>query len=157
MRNTYTHMFFNLGCFHRGEQLVSHIISQTDPLVIYSACFPSDIQDFNTRLVSMLSLLQSCPDANRHTFLYLMHHLQRSEYDNTARISFSINTPKKENRVDPIYSYLFSPESLRNRTRIRCLHSTWPQCLVQASYALLRPRWAKTAPLSISPRRWWCR
>ncbi|XP_040887801.1 active breakpoint cluster region-related protein [Toxotes jaculatrix] len=36
-----------------------------------------DIQDMDSRLVSMLTLLQSCPDANRHTFLYLMHHLQR--------------------------------------------------------------------------------
>lgn len=25
----------------------------------------------------MLSLLRSCPHANQHTFLYLMHHLQR--------------------------------------------------------------------------------
>ncbi|XP_018551974.1 active breakpoint cluster region-related protein isoform X1 [Lates calcarifer] len=36
-----------------------------------------DIQDMDSRLVSMLSLLQSCPDANRHTFLYLIRHLQR--------------------------------------------------------------------------------
>ncbi|XP_054457352.1 active breakpoint cluster region-related protein isoform X2 [Anoplopoma fimbria] len=36
-----------------------------------------DIQDMNSRLVSMLSLLQSCPEPNRHTFLYLLHHLQR--------------------------------------------------------------------------------
>ncbi|XP_039996245.1 active breakpoint cluster region-related protein isoform X3 [Xiphias gladius] len=36
-----------------------------------------DIQDIDSRLVSMLSLLQSCPDANRHTFLYLLRHLQR--------------------------------------------------------------------------------
>ncbi|XP_041821379.1 breakpoint cluster region protein isoform X2 [Chelmon rostratus] len=36
-----------------------------------------DIQDTNSRLVSMLSLLHSCPDPNRHTFLYLLHHLQR--------------------------------------------------------------------------------
>uniref|UniRef100_A0A3P9D496 Si:dkey-33c9.6 n=1 Tax=Maylandia zebra TaxID=106582 RepID=A0A3P9D496_9CICH len=36
-----------------------------------------DIQEQNPRLVSMLSLLQSCPDANRHTFLYLLYHLQR--------------------------------------------------------------------------------
>ncbi|XP_017165759.1 active breakpoint cluster region-related protein isoform X3 [Poecilia reticulata] len=36
-----------------------------------------DIQDMNSRLVSMLSLLQSSPDVNRNTFLYLMHHLQR--------------------------------------------------------------------------------
>ncbi|XP_027894704.1 active breakpoint cluster region-related protein isoform X2 [Xiphophorus couchianus] len=36
-----------------------------------------DIQDMNSRLVSMLSLLQSCPDVNRNTFLYLIHHLQR--------------------------------------------------------------------------------
>ncbi|MED6269584.1 hypothetical protein CHARACLAT_000927 [Characodon lateralis] len=36
-----------------------------------------DIQDLNSRLVSMLSLLQSCPEVNRNTFLYLVHHLQR--------------------------------------------------------------------------------
>ncbi|XP_053272508.1 active breakpoint cluster region-related protein isoform X1 [Pleuronectes platessa] len=36
-----------------------------------------EIQDMNTRLVSMLSLLQSCPETKRCTFLYLMHHLQR--------------------------------------------------------------------------------
>ncbi|KAK9524773.1 hypothetical protein VZT92_017141 [Zoarces viviparus] len=36
-----------------------------------------EIQDMNCRLVSMLSLLQSCPEPNRHTFLYLLHHLQR--------------------------------------------------------------------------------
>lgn len=36
-----------------------------------------DIQDINSRLVSMLSLLHSCPEPNRHTFLYLLHHLQR--------------------------------------------------------------------------------
>ncbi|XP_061565520.1 active breakpoint cluster region-related protein isoform X2 [Cololabis saira] len=36
-----------------------------------------DIQDSDSRLVSMLSLLQSCPDTNRHTVLYLLHHLQR--------------------------------------------------------------------------------
>uniref|UniRef100_A0A096LRS6 Si:dkey-33c9.6 n=1 Tax=Poecilia formosa TaxID=48698 RepID=A0A096LRS6_POEFO len=35
-----------------------------------------DIQDMNSRLVSMLSLLQSSPDVSRNTFLYLMHHLQ---------------------------------------------------------------------------------
>ncbi|KAM9827732.1 active breakpoint cluster region-related protein [Neosynchiropus ocellatus] len=28
-------------------------------------------------LESMLSLLQSCPEPNRHTFLFLLHHLQR--------------------------------------------------------------------------------
>ncbi|XP_072232517.1 active breakpoint cluster region-related protein [Leuresthes tenuis] len=36
-----------------------------------------DIQDTNSRLDSMLSLLQSCPDVNHHTFFYLLHHLQR--------------------------------------------------------------------------------
>lgn len=46
------------------------------------ADFHVDIQEQNPRLVSMLSLLQSCPDANRHTFLYLLHHLQR--YESTA-------------------------------------------------------------------------
>ncbi|XP_051799992.1 active breakpoint cluster region-related protein isoform X2 [Acanthochromis polyacanthus] len=47
-----------------------------------------DIQDLNSRLVSMLSLLQSCPDANRHTFLYLLHHLQRvSERQDVNKMS----------------------------------------------------------------------
>ncbi|XP_023276579.1 active breakpoint cluster region-related protein-like isoform X3 [Seriola lalandi dorsalis] len=47
-----------------------------------------DIQDINSRLVSMLSLLQSCPEANRHTFLYLMHHLQRvSEKQDVNKMS----------------------------------------------------------------------
>ncbi|XP_034712487.1 active breakpoint cluster region-related protein isoform X4 [Etheostoma cragini] len=47
-----------------------------------------DIQDINSRLVSMLSLLHSCPDPNRHTFLYLMHHLQRvSEKQDVNRMS----------------------------------------------------------------------
>uniref|UniRef100_A0A1A8EV15 Breakpoint cluster region n=2 Tax=Nothobranchius korthausae TaxID=1143690 RepID=A0A1A8EV15_9TELE len=36
-----------------------------------------DIQDLNTRLVSMLSLLKSCPEVKRHTFLFLLRHLQR--------------------------------------------------------------------------------
>ncbi|CAJ1086164.1 active breakpoint cluster region-related protein-like [Xyrichtys novacula] len=36
-----------------------------------------DIADMNSRLIPMMSLLQSCPDTNRHTFLYLLHHLQR--------------------------------------------------------------------------------
>ncbi|KAA8579092.1 hypothetical protein FQN60_007212 [Etheostoma spectabile] len=47
-----------------------------------------DIQDINSRLVSMLSLLHSCPDPNRHTFLYLLHHLQRvSEKQDVNRMS----------------------------------------------------------------------
>ncbi|XP_020484909.2 active breakpoint cluster region-related protein [Labrus bergylta] len=47
-----------------------------------------DIQDINSRLVSMLSLLQSCPDPNRHTFLYLLHHLQRvSDKQNVNKMS----------------------------------------------------------------------
>ncbi|XP_026174895.1 active breakpoint cluster region-related protein isoform X2 [Mastacembelus armatus] len=47
-----------------------------------------DIKDLNTRLVSMLSMLQSCPDANRHTFLYLIHHLQRiSKKEDTNKMS----------------------------------------------------------------------
>ncbi|XP_037615594.1 breakpoint cluster region protein isoform X1 [Sebastes umbrosus] len=47
-----------------------------------------DIQDMNSRLVSMLSLLHSCPDPNRHTFLYLLHHLQRvSEKEDVNRMS----------------------------------------------------------------------
>ncbi|KAG7243436.1 hypothetical protein INR49_011893 [Caranx melampygus] len=47
-----------------------------------------DIQDYNSKLVSLLSLLQSCPDPNRNTFLYLMHHLQRvSEKENINKMS----------------------------------------------------------------------
>ncbi|XP_028420237.1 active breakpoint cluster region-related protein isoform X5 [Perca flavescens] len=47
-----------------------------------------NIQDINSRLVSMLSLLHSCPDPNRHTFLYLLHHLQRvSEKQDVNRMS----------------------------------------------------------------------
>uniref|UniRef100_UPI0037E9886C active breakpoint cluster region-related protein n=1 Tax=Semicossyphus pulcher TaxID=241346 RepID=UPI0037E9886C len=47
-----------------------------------------DIQDMNSRLASMLSLLQSCPDSNRHTFLYLLHHLQRvSEKQDVNKMS----------------------------------------------------------------------
>ncbi|KAM7377269.1 hypothetical protein PAMA_013864 [Pampus argenteus] len=47
-----------------------------------------DIQDLNSRLASIMSLLQSCPDANRHTFLYLLHHLQRvSERQDVNKMS----------------------------------------------------------------------
>nr|XP_043877733.1 active breakpoint cluster region-related protein isoform X3 [Solea senegalensis] len=47
-----------------------------------------DIQDKPSRLVSMLSLLQSCPVTNRHTFIYLMHHLQRvSEKEDVNKMS----------------------------------------------------------------------
>ncbi|XP_028998885.1 active breakpoint cluster region-related protein [Betta splendens] len=47
-----------------------------------------DVPDSNSRLVSMLSLLQCCPDPNRHTFLYLMHHLQRvSERQDVNKMS----------------------------------------------------------------------
>nr|XP_020467023.1 active breakpoint cluster region-related protein-like [Monopterus albus] len=47
-----------------------------------------DIKDLDSRLSSMLSLLHSCPDANHHTFLYLMHHLQRiSERENINKMS----------------------------------------------------------------------
>ncbi|XP_047439708.1 breakpoint cluster region protein isoform X2 [Mugil cephalus] len=47
-----------------------------------------DIQDMSSRLASMLSLLQSCPEANRQTFLYLLHHLQRvSERQDVNKMS----------------------------------------------------------------------
>ncbi|KAL6118544.1 uncharacterized protein ACO6RY_03330 [Pungitius sinensis] len=55
--------------------------------------FPSlaqtlEIQDMDLRLVSMLSVLQACPQPNRHTFLYLLHHLQRvSEKQDVNRMS----------------------------------------------------------------------
>lgn len=34
----------------------------------------------------MLSVLHSCPDPNRHTFLYLMQHLQRLDKHHTPEI-----------------------------------------------------------------------
>ncbi|KAK2863099.1 hypothetical protein Q5P01_002632 [Channa striata] len=47
-----------------------------------------EIQDLNSRLVSMLSLLQTCPETNCQTFYYLMHHLRRiSEKQHTNRMS----------------------------------------------------------------------
>ncbi|XP_070786126.1 active breakpoint cluster region-related protein isoform X2 [Enoplosus armatus] len=47
-----------------------------------------DIQDMNSQLASMLSLLHSCPDPNRHTCLYLLHHLQRvSEKEDINKMS----------------------------------------------------------------------
>lgn len=35
------------------------------------------INDQHKQLSSLLSMLQSCPDANRNTFLFLLHHLRR--------------------------------------------------------------------------------
>ncbi|XP_029942761.1 breakpoint cluster region protein isoform X2 [Salarias fasciatus] len=47
-----------------------------------------EIQDLDSRLASMLSLLQSCPDANRHSFLYLLQHLRRvSERQHVNKMS----------------------------------------------------------------------
>nr|XP_019950927.1 PREDICTED: active breakpoint cluster region-related protein-like isoform X2 [Paralichthys olivaceus] len=61
-----------------------------------------DIQDMNARLVSMLSLLQSCPDTNRCTFLYLMHHLQR------------VSERQHINRMTPMnLATVFGPSLLR--------------------------------------------
>ncbi|KAG7464631.1 hypothetical protein MATL_G00167630 [Megalops atlanticus] len=36
-----------------------------------------DIPDMSSRLETMLTILQSCPDVNRNTFLFLLHHLKR--------------------------------------------------------------------------------
>ncbi|XP_059211105.1 active breakpoint cluster region-related protein [Centropristis striata] len=58
------------------------------PEMFQSLAKTLDIQDMNSRLVSMLSLLLSCPDPNRNTFLYLMHHLQRvSEKQDVNKMS----------------------------------------------------------------------
>uniref|UniRef100_H3BYX7 Si:dkey-33c9.6 n=1 Tax=Tetraodon nigroviridis TaxID=99883 RepID=H3BYX7_TETNG len=47
-----------------------------------------DIQEVETRLGSMVTILQSCPEPNRNTFLYLLHHLQRvSEKQATNKMS----------------------------------------------------------------------
>ncbi|KAJ8254782.1 hypothetical protein GJAV_G00197290 [Gymnothorax javanicus] len=35
------------------------------------------LPDMSTRMHTMFSILQSCPDVNRNTFLYLLHHLRR--------------------------------------------------------------------------------
>uniref|UniRef100_A0AAQ4PGT3 Si:dkey-33c9.6 n=1 Tax=Gasterosteus aculeatus aculeatus TaxID=481459 RepID=A0AAQ4PGT3_GASAC len=44
--------------------------------------------DMDLRLVSMLSVLESCPPPNRHTFLYLLHHLRRvSDKQDVNRMS----------------------------------------------------------------------
>lgn len=44
----------------------------------------ADIEEEETRLTALVSVLQSCPEPNRNTFLYLLHHLQRS--DNTTSL-----------------------------------------------------------------------
>nr|XP_023688253.1 active breakpoint cluster region-related protein-like [Paramormyrops kingsleyae] len=36
-----------------------------------------EIPDLRSRLDTMLTILQSCPDVNRNTFLFLLHHLKR--------------------------------------------------------------------------------
>uniref|UniRef100_A0A3Q3IH88 Uncharacterized protein n=1 Tax=Monopterus albus TaxID=43700 RepID=A0A3Q3IH88_MONAL len=46
---------------------------------------PTELFQSLTRV--LLSLLHSCPDANHHTFLYLMHHLQISERENINKMS----------------------------------------------------------------------
>lgn len=45
--------------------------------LISTFCPLVDIQDTNSRMMSLLAALYSCPDPNRHTFLYLLQHLQR--------------------------------------------------------------------------------
>ncbi|TNN58873.1 Active breakpoint cluster region-related protein [Liparis tanakae] len=47
------------------------------PKIFQSLAKTLEIQDGASRLASMLSLLQSCSEPNRHTLLYLLHHLQR--------------------------------------------------------------------------------
>lgn len=47
------------------------------PELFQSLARTLDINDQHTQLSSLLSVLQSCPDANRNTFLYLLHHLRR--------------------------------------------------------------------------------
>ncbi|TNM93808.1 hypothetical protein fugu_001984 [Takifugu bimaculatus] len=47
-----------------------------------------DIQEVQSRLPALVSVLQSCPEPNRHTFLYLLHHLQRvSEKQDSNKMS----------------------------------------------------------------------
>ncbi|KAJ8416637.1 hypothetical protein AAFF_G00325150 [Aldrovandia affinis] len=36
-----------------------------------------DIPDMSSRMQSMFTILQSCPDVNRNTFLFVLHHLKR--------------------------------------------------------------------------------
>nr|XP_046237451.1 active breakpoint cluster region-related protein isoform X2 [Scatophagus argus] len=61
-----------------------------------------DMQDVTSRFVSMLSLLHSCPDPNRHTFLYLLHHLQR------------VSEKQDVNKMSPLnLATVFGPSLLR--------------------------------------------
>lgn len=61
-----------------------------------------DIQDTDSRLVSLLSALYSCPDPNRHTFLYLLQHLQR------------VSEKELVNKMSPInLATVFGPSLLR--------------------------------------------
>ncbi|KAI9543337.1 hypothetical protein NQZ68_011986 [Dissostichus eleginoides] len=47
-----------------------------------------EIQDVDSRLVSMFSVLHSCPAPNRNTFLFVLHHLQRvSEKQDTNKMT----------------------------------------------------------------------
>ncbi|XP_071062626.1 breakpoint cluster region protein isoform X1 [Pseudochaenichthys georgianus] len=47
-----------------------------------------EIQDVDSRLVSLFSVLHSCPAPNRNTFLFILHHLQRvSERQDTNKMT----------------------------------------------------------------------
>ncbi|XP_053715474.1 active breakpoint cluster region-related protein isoform X1 [Synchiropus splendidus] len=47
------------------------------PELFHSLSQALEEKESHSRLDAMLSLLQSCPEPNRHTFLFLLHHLQR--------------------------------------------------------------------------------
>ncbi|XP_011604998.2 active breakpoint cluster region-related protein isoform X1 [Takifugu rubripes] len=84
--------------FHRLAQMLEFTAPTPKPSTLptlkrslSAGCFlssPADIQEVQSRLPSLVSVLQSCPEPNRHTFLYLLHHLQRvSEKQDSNKMS----------------------------------------------------------------------
>lgn len=74
-------MFFFIHLQNSCGLCKTSLVSTVSPLV--------DIQDINSRMVSLLSALHSCPDPNRHTFLYLLQHLQRLDRNSQRHLNAS--------------------------------------------------------------------
>ncbi|KAJ8008322.1 hypothetical protein DPEC_G00103630 [Dallia pectoralis] len=71
-----------------------------------------DIPDVNSRNVSMLSLLQSCPVVNRNTFLFLLHHLKR------------VSNRQEENKMSLMnLATVFGPSLLRPSAAVQGQYS----------------------------------
>ncbi|XP_056156179.1 active breakpoint cluster region-related protein-like [Lampris incognitus] len=71
-----------------------------------------EIQDFDSKLACMMSLLQSCPDTNHQTFLHLIHHLRRvSERQEVNKMSLKN------------LATVFGPSLVRPPVASQCHHS----------------------------------